>query len=179
MTSVCVGVRAIDLGGGCKAATVPPLRGQRSKTSAGKSRPTSVGITERGRPEKAAPSPPFANCASGFGMTAKCVGARDGPRPLRNQGQRRNGLRFWWGLCFRIFGLHQAGNVQGHRASFFLSLVPEAAAHGSGYLLAGKPALVQGKAGLERLVAALVVATGAACHEKLLARGEQADARLI
>src|SRR6266851_971590 len=88
-----------------------------------------------------------------------------------------DGLRFWWGLFFRSFSLHQAGNVQGHRASFFLSVVSEAAAHGSGNLLAGKPALVQGRAGLERLVAALVEATGAACHEKLLAGGEQAGAR--
>src|SRR5260370_25639723 len=79
-----------------------------------------VGMTERGRPEKAGPSPPFANCASGFGMTAKCVGARDGPRPLRNQGQRRNGLGFWWRLSFGGFGLHQGRNVQGHGAAFFL-----------------------------------------------------------
>src|SRR5260370_35941360 len=112
-------------------------------------------------------------------MTAKCVGARDSPRALRNQGQRRNGLRFWWGFFFRGFGLHQAGNVQRDRASFFLSVVAEADAHGSGYLVAGKHALVQGRAGLEGLVAALVVATGAPCHEKLLARGEQADARLF
>jgi hypothetical protein len=82
-------------------------------------------------------------------------------------------------LFFRNFGLHQARNVQRHCASFFLGLVPEAAAHGSGNLLAGKPALVQGRAGLERLVAALVVATGAPCHEKLLACCEQPSALLF
>src|SRR5882724_1261823 len=54
------------------------------------------------------------------------------------------GLRFWWCLFFRNFGLHQARNVQRHRASFFLGLVSQAAAHGSGNLLAGKPALAQG-----------------------------------
>src|SRR5258707_15712144 len=84
-----------------------------------------------------------------------------------------DGLRFWWCLFFRNFGLHQARNVQRHRASFFLSFVPQAAAHGSGNLLAGKPALVQGWASLERLVAALLVATGAPWHEKLLACGGQ------
>src|SRR5260370_35313952 len=74
-------------------------------------------------------------------------------------------LRFWWGLFFRIFGLHQARNVQRHRASFFLSLVPEAAAHGPGHLLAGKPALA--------------VATGAPCRQKLLARGEPPSALVV
>src|SRR5258708_4463248 len=43
----------------------------------------------------------------------------------------------------------------------------------------GQPALVQGRAGLERLVAALVVATGAPREEKLLACGEQPGALLF
>jgi hypothetical protein len=39
--------------------------------------------------------------------------------------------------------------------------------------------MVQGQARLERLVAALVVATGAPCHEKLLACYEHASALLF
>jgi hypothetical protein len=74
-----------------------------------------------------------------------------------------------WDVFFRIFGLHQAQNVECKRAAFVLRPVSETAAYGSGNLLAGKPALVQRRAGLERLVTALVVATGASCREKFLA----------
>src|SRR5262249_6621093 len=93
-----------------------------------------------------------------------CAGStftRVNKRPQSHRGGYAgvDGLGFWWCLFFRIFGHHQARNVQRHRASFFLGLVPEAAAHGSGNLLARKPALVEGRAGLERLVAALIMTT--------------------
>jgi len=85
----------------------------------------------------------------------------------------------WWRLFFRILGLHQTRNVKCHGASFFLGLISEAPVHRPGNLVRGERTLVQRRAGLERLVAALVVATGAPCEEKLLAFCQQASAVLV
>ncbi len=58
------------------------------------------------------------------------------------------GLRIWWCLFFRIFGLHQARNVKRHSPSLLLGLVSEAPVHRPGNLVGVESPLIQGRAGL-------------------------------
>jgi hypothetical protein len=71
--------------------------------------------------------------------------------------------------------VHQAENIQGDGATLVSGLVAEAAVHGAGDLLQRKRALIQGWAAAEGFVAALVMATGAACEENLFTRDELAS----